>query len=129
MAKKKTKVIIRKIIKRVEVAPKDYEVKKVGEEIKELETSREQAGKGFRGFLRRAAINRRINDKRGYIVAKDRLRSVTQQNQLGRALLEKEKTKIELNNLRKKSQVSFDGLGGDGLFVSKKNIGYDDIFR
>jgi len=109
MAKRKQKV---KIIYRNKVpkVPPFDESKKVKEEINELESKKAQAGTGVRGFLKRAAINRQIYDKRAFISAKDKLRATKQQTELGKALLEKEKVKAEFAQVRKKSQVNFDDL-------------------
>lgn len=110
MTKKKNKTkIIYRTPKNLKVTDKE-QLKEVKEEIADLENQRNAVGTGWKGFLRKAAINKQINEKRGFLTARDRLRMVEQQNKLGRALVEKEKIKADLQTYKKKTQVNFGDL-------------------
>lgn len=109
MAKKKPKIKTRVVYRKIKDSSED-EAKKVKGEISELEERKAQTGTGVRGFLRKAAINKQIYERRQFLSAKDRLRSTKQQVELGKALVEKEKVKAELKETRKKSMVNFDDL-------------------
>jgi len=98
-----------KIVYRTRPSTDNYN-ERTKEEIKELEAKRSNVGKGVGGFLRKMALNKQISDKRGAFVARDKLRATKAETEYGKALLEKEKVKIELNALKKKSQVNFDSL-------------------
>lgn len=104
--KKKTKTIIKTIYKE----PTESYNKKVKEEIKELESKRSEIKGGFKGFIQKMSLNKQIHDKRTLVNAEDKLKKIKNQTELGRAMLEREKVKAELNQLRQKNQVSFDDL-------------------
>ena len=126
MTKKRKKVkyhkkVVTPLIKKVD---ESIGIKK---EIAELEAKKGQAGKGVRGFLRRMALNKQISDKRGYITAKDRLRTTRQQTELVRTQVDLENARASLKEARKKSQVDFGGLGMG--YGNSKQIKAEDIFK
>lgn len=134
---RKTKV--RHVTKQVK--PKDYdELKKnvseyknkekwdtkINAEIKELEEKKKLAPKGFRGGLAKMNMTRQINERKSMLTADRRAELMDRRaKQLGSAL-EYEKKKSELGELRKKNQVSFEGLGG--FDTQKKQLKFEDLF-
>lgn len=102
-----------KIVYRNKPIPKikdeNYETK-VKKEIEELESKRQNVGKGFGGFLRGLSLNKAISDKKKIFNQKDKIKIIQGQTELGRAMLEREKIKSELKDLKQKNQVDFDSL-------------------
>ena len=111
MGKKRKKTSEKvKVVYRPTVAPRSDEIKEARTDIEKLEAKRATIGKGWKGFLAKAALNKQISEKRGVISARDQLRTTKAQTELGKALLEKEKVKLEFQALKKKSSVNFDDL-------------------
>ena len=106
MAKKKVRTITKVIYKE----PTDSYNKKIKTELNELESKRSQVKGGFKGFLQKMSLNKAIHDKRTLLNAEDKLKKVKHQTEYGKALIEREKVKVELNQLKQKSQVNFNDL-------------------
>lgn len=94
-------------------------------EIQDLENKKTKTGKGVRGFLRNLAINKEISDKKGFITAKDKIRSANKKIELINMQVKLENAKANLQKARKKSQVSFDGI----MQTNKKELNMEDIFN
>jgi len=100
------------------------QTKKVRAEIVELEGLKAKAGTGIRGFLRRAAIQKRIHDKGQFLSTKEKLGRVKQQTEFIKARTELEKAREEMKKTRKKTEVDF-----GGLLAPPKKIQYEDLFK
>ena len=117
----------KKSAKKSEPKEKDYGVS-VKKEIAELETKKGQQGTGFRAFLRKAAINKQIHEKRKFLNTKDQLRGIKMATEATNAQVNLQKARGELAALRQKSSVNFDNIG---LPATKKlnNITFDDLYK
>jgi len=110
--------------------PRVDDSKKVQEEIKELETKKGQIGGGWRGFLGKASINKQIYEKKKFLGAREGLRNVRAETERIEARLKLEDARSKLGELRKKSQVSFEGLSGfGGNSGQKKQVKFEDLFK
>ena len=100
-----------KIVYRNPAVLKEDEGNKLKAEISELEQKRAQLiGKGFKGFIQRLSINKRIGEKQMYFSAKDKLKSIKAKTEYMGAMLEHEKVKNELKELKQKNQVNFNDI-------------------
>jgi len=125
VTKKKKAKRTKKAIKRV-VAVDD--TKKVREEIGELEKRRATIGKGFKGFIQKAAISREIYGKKQFLGSKEKLKGFRAATESVKARTELEKARSELEGYRKKTQVNFEGLGGLSSTPTKK-INLEDLYK
>lgn len=123
--KQKVKTIIKKIYEK----PAE-DLKKVSEEVKgeisELEKRKQNVGKGVKGFLRKAAINREIYEKKKYLTASERTKIMSRQTEMTKKAIELEEARQKLGELNKKQQVSFDSLGG--INTGFKSININDLY-
>ena len=117
MAKKQKVKIVYKNKPIPKVKDENYE-SKVKQEIEELEGKRANVGKGFGGFLRGLSLNKAISDKKKIFNQRDKIKVIQGQTELGKAMLEREKVKTELKELKQKSQVNFDSLYKGSSFYS-----------
>lgn len=103
-----------KIVYRNPSTPKTDYTKGVKEEISALENLKSKSGKGFRGFLNRASLNKQISEKRKILSVSERKKIIDQKNELGKSLVERERIKAELS--KQKSQVNFKPITFDDLY-------------
>jgi len=104
---------------------KDYS-SQIKHEIKQLE-SQKLSNKGFRGFLRNANINYQINQRRQFVNAQTQTKKLTEQTKAIKSRVEFEKARNELNELKKKSSLNFEGIGGSSS--GSRGIKVEDIFK
>lgn len=110
--------------------PRVDDSKKVKEEIAELEAKKSQVGGGWRGFLQKAGINKEIYNKKKFLGAREGLKNINAATEQINARLKLEEARGKLGELQKKSQVSFEGLGGFGSGgTTKKQVKYEDLFK
>ena len=100
----------------------------VKKEIAALERAKAKQPSGFRGFLRKAVINKQIHDKGKFLGAKEQLRNVRAATEATNASVALHEAKARLVEVRKKSSVNFDGLGGT-LPTAKKILTFDDLYK
>ena len=105
--------------------PRIDETLKIKREIQELEDKKKTTGKGIRGFLRNLSINKDINNKKGFITAKDQIRSTSKRIELMKVQTELENAKANLQEARKKSQVDFGNFGTP----QSNQLKMEDIFK
>lgn len=122
--KQKLKVIYKNLKPSVPVI-KD-ETPALKNEIKDLEAKKAQAPKGFKGFLYKAQINKAISDKRNYIRSREGSRNLKVATQNLSDRIEYERKKNELQELRKKNEVRFDGFGFSGS-APRKELKFEDL--
>jgi hypothetical protein len=96
------------------------------EEIKNLEEKKKQQPSGFKGTFIKFGINKSIYDKKAILKAEQRSVQATRLTDQYKKQIELEKAKGQLLDLRKKNQVSFDGLGG--FNKESKQLRYEDLF-
>lgn len=117
----KTKVIYKKVMEKPQ-----FDEDKLKREIKELEESKKDTGKGIRGALRRMAIQKKISDKGKYFGSKTKIQNIRQATQLTNEQVKLEEARARLREFRKKSEVNFEGFGYP---QQKKELKIEDIFK
>lgn len=85
-------------------------------EVKDLEAKREKVGSGFRGFLRKAALNKQINEKRQVLSLRSKVEAAEARNRLGKKLVEREKIKSELASEKQKRAANFEPIKMESLY-------------
>ena len=100
----------------------------VKKEIAELEQKKAQQGGGFRGFLRKAAINKQIHNKQQFLGAKEQLRNAEVATKATNATTALHEARARLAEARKKSSVNFDTIGFS-VPVAKKTLTFDDLYK
>lgn len=139
MTKKRKKSIKTRTITK-NIKPKDYdELKKkatsefsnenLRKEITELESKKSSLPKGFKGKLIGMGINKEISRRKAMLRADRRSEQVSRLTTQLSKQVELEKTKNQLLELRKRNQVSFEGLGGGSMMnTPKKQVKFEDLF-
>lgn len=123
--KQKVRVIYRNVIEK-----KDKEVDltpKIEKEIIKLKKQKAEIPKGLKGTIQRLQINKAIYDKGNYIRQRDNRENMKVANQNMNEIIEYEKKKMELKELRRKNAVSFEGLTGSAP-QQRKELRFEDLF-
>lgn len=120
--RKKSKASNTNVVKNI---PRIDDTLKIKREIQELEEKKKTTGKGIRGFLRNLSINKDINNKKGFITAKDQIRSTSKRIELMKIQTELENAKANLQKAKKKSQVDFGNFGTP----QSNQLKMEDIFK
>ena len=94
-------------------------------EITELESKKANVPKGFKGFIQKGAINKAISDRRKILKAERGSELTKQRTGQLKSQIEFQRSKNELQELRKKSQVDF---GGFGFNQPKKELRFEDLY-
>lgn len=124
MAKKKkikTKVIYKE--------KKENDGKIIEETKKEISTLEEQRGKlggGVRNFLRKAALNKQINDKRQILKTEDKIKNLKKATQLENLRADYLQAKAKSDSFRKANQVNFNDFGLPNN--SSKSLKIEDLY-
>lgn len=107
-------------IKKIYIRPKEEDEKKVisnyKKDVNELEEDRKKTGSGFRGFLRKASINYKINQKRKFISDTESLKHQKLKNKLAREKLESDKIKNQIRKERSEMAVNFKPISMSDLY-------------
>ena len=130
MTKKRKKSKVKtKVVYRTPKAVEPTFEKRKGElkaEITELESKKALAPKGFKGFIQKAAINKAISERRQILRTERGSELMKQKTGRLKSQIEFQKSKNELQELQKKSQVDF---GGFGLGLEqKKQLKLEDLY-
>lgn len=94
------------------------------EKEKELKQGKGKLGKlgvGLRSLSQRANINKQINEKTKLLKTRHNIKQMQESTKLGKAMIEKEKIKSELQDIQKKRQKD--------LFKNEDIFNTDDIFK
>lgn len=126
--KNKTKVIYRN--KPVSEFREGYfgkeKQEEVKEDIKKLKEQRDLTPKGFKGFIRKAAINKQINERSQILRQARQTELAKVQTSKVKSLVELEEQKLRLQGLRKANQVDFTGLGVNS--EPRKSLRIEDLY-
>jgi hypothetical protein len=118
--KQKVKVVYRE---KKEEKPK-YTEEMARANINKLQESKMQAGKGWRGFLRKMNINNQINQQASFLKSKQKERNIEAKIGQINQQVKLVEAQNKLGELRKKNQVHFDNLP----FQMNKQIKFEELF-
>lgn len=141
--KRKVKVVYRTKIKNVPENP-SVERNRIRKEIKELEADRmkfkqkaavELAGKkGFKKFATKLSfaakygqLGNQIKDKQSYLASKQKAQLYQAHAQTYQAQANAESARLNLNEMKKKSQVSFESLFQPPVEATRKALRFEDL--
>lgn len=127
MKKRKTKPTIKYKYRTRTIKPAGPTTKEVvsetKQEISQLQAQKQKVKGGVRGFLQKAAINKRINEKARTLSTIRQTETTRRQTELTKAQAELQKSRAELQETRKK--VDFTGILPE---TKKKQINLADLY-